>query len=134
MMLLRAEEITFGFSADPLLNDCTFQIQENDKIALIGPNGTGKTTLLKILTGEMTSYEGKIITKKGLKIGYQEQFRITDPAISLWKELEKEFSDVIKKINHDYDIDHEHLAFEKRIRSILKGMGFSESDWERKLG
>jgi len=133
-MLLRAEEITFGFSADPLLNDCTFQIQENDKIALIGPNGTGKTTLLKILTGEMTSYEGKIITKKGLKIGYQEQFRITDPAISLWKELEKEFSDVIKKINHDYDIDHEHLAFEKKIRSILKGMGFSEYDWQRNLG
>ncbi|MEA1883848.1 MAG: ATP-binding cassette domain-containing protein, partial [Thermotogota bacterium] len=74
-MILRAEDITFGFSADTLLKGCTFQIQEGDKIALIGPNGTGKTTLLKILTGEITSYEGKIITKKGIKIGYQEQFR-----------------------------------------------------------
>jgi len=133
-MILRAEEITFGFSADPLLNELSFQIQEGDKIALIGPNGTGKTTLLKILTGELKSYEGRIITKKGIKIGYQEQFRISDPSVSLWKELEKEFSDVIKKISHDYDIDHEQLAFEKKIRSILKGMGFSEPDWERSLG
>jgi ATP-binding cassette subfamily F protein 3 len=133
-MILRAEDITFGFSADTLLKECTFQIQEGDKIALIGPNGAGKTTLLKILTGEITSYEGKIITKKGIKFGYQEQFRISDPNLSLWKELEKEFSDVIKKIDHDFDIDHEHLAFEKKIRSILKGMGFSEEDWQRHLG
>jgi ATP-binding cassette subfamily F protein 3 len=133
-MILRAEDITFGFSADTLLKECTFQIQEGDKIALIGPNGAGKTTLLKILTGEITSYEGKIITKKGIKFGYQEQFRISDPNLPLWKELEKEFSDVIKKIDHDFDIDHEHLAFEKKIRSILKGMGFSEEDWQRHLG
>ncbi len=133
-MILRAEDITFGFSTENLLKECTFQIQEGDKIALIGPNGTGKTTLLKILTGEITSYEGKIITKKGIKIGYQEQFRISDPSLPLWRELEKEFSDVIKKINHDFDIDHEHLAFEKKIRSILKGMGFSEEDWQRNLG
>ncbi len=132
-MILRAQEINFGFSTEPLLKECNFQIQEGDKIALIGPNGTGKTTLLKILTGEIKSYEGKIITKKGIKIGYQEQFRISDPSISLWKELEKEFTDVINKINHDFDIDHEHLSFEKKIRSILKGMGFSEDDWERRL-
>ena len=122
-MILRAEEITFGFSADPLLNELSFQIQEGDKIALIGPNGTGKTTLLKILTGELKSYEGRIITKKGIKIGYQEQFRISDPSVSLWKELEKEFSDVIKKISHDYDIDHEQLAFEKKNPFYLKGNG-----------
>ena len=133
-MILRADKITFGFSTDPLLKDSSFQIQEGDKIALIGPNGTGKTTLLKILTGEITSYDGKIIKKKDLKIGFQEQFRISDPSRTLWKELENEFTDVIKKINHDFDIDHEHLAFEKKIRSILKGMGFSEVDWQRELG
>jgi len=133
-MILRADKITFGFSTDPLLKDSSFQIQEGDKIALIGPNGTGKTTLLKILSGEITAYDGKIITKKDLKIGFQEQFRISDPNRSLWKELENEFTDVIKKINHDFDIDHEHLAFEKKIRSILKGMGFSEQDWQRELG
>ena len=133
-MILRADKITFGFSTDPLLKDSSFQIQEGDKIALIGPNGTGKTTLLKILTGEITSYDGKIIKKKDFKIGFQEQFRISDPSRTLWKELENEFTDVIKKINHDFDIDHEHLAFEKKIRSILKGMGFSEVDWQRELG
>ncbi|MFW6248541.1 MAG: ribosomal protection-like ABC-F family protein, partial [Bacteroidota bacterium] len=133
-MILRAEDITFGFSADPLFKDCNFQIQDGDKIALIGPNGNGKTTLLRILTGEITSFEGRIITKKGIRIGYQEQFRISNPNISLWKVLEREFSDVIKKINHDFDIEHEHLAFEKKIRSTLKGMGFSEDDWHREVG
>jgi len=133
-MILRVEDITFGFTTEPLLKDCSFQVQEGDKIALIGPNGTGKTTLLKILTGEINSYEGKVISKKGVRIGYQEQFRISNPYSSLWKELEKEFNDVIKKINHDYEVEHEHLAFEKKIRSILKGMGFSEEDWERELG
>ncbi|HPF16038.1 MAG TPA: ATP-binding cassette domain-containing protein [Thermotogota bacterium] len=133
-MILRAENITFGFSTEPLLKDCSFQVQDGDKIALIGPNGTGKTTLLRILTGGITSYEGKIISKKDMRIGYQEQFRISNPDTSLWEEIEKEFQDVIKKITHDYEVEHEHLAFEKKIRSILKGMGFSEKDWQRKLG
>ncbi|MFA7628695.1 MAG: ABC-F family ATP-binding cassette domain-containing protein, partial [Candidatus Dojkabacteria bacterium] len=132
-MILRTQDITFSFSDDPLFVDCSIQIDEGDKIALIGPNGSGKTTLLKILTGEITPHQGKIITKKNVKIGFQEQFRISDPEKTLWEELEECFSDIIKILENEHEIEHEHLAFEKNIRSILKGVGFSEDDWQRPL-
>ncbi|HPJ87934.1 MAG TPA: ABC-F family ATP-binding cassette domain-containing protein [Thermotogota bacterium] len=132
-MLLRTDSLSFGFADTMLISECNIQVEERDKIALIGQNGSGKTTLLKILTGEIAPTLGSVITKKGIKVGYQKQFRVEEPDISLWKEMEKIFQDVINHIENEVEIEHEHLSFEKKIRSILKGVGFSEDDWERPL-
>lgn len=132
-MLLRTNNLSFGFADTMLISECNIQIEERDKIALIGQNGSGKTTLLKILTGEIAPTLGSVIKKKKIRVGYQKQFRVEEPDITLWKELEKTFQDVIDHIKNEVEIEHEHLAFEKKIRSILKGVGFEESDWERPL-
>lgn len=132
-MLLRTDNLSFGFADTMLISECNIQIEERDKIALIGQNGSGKTTLLKILTGEIAPTLGKVITKKNIRVGYQRQFRVEEPELTLWKELEKTFQDVIDHIEKDVDVEHEHLSFEKKIRSILKGVGFQERDWERPL-
>jgi len=132
-MILKTEDLTFGFGDQILFKDVNIQIEKGDKIALLGPNGSGKTTLLKILREEMDGYSGEIVKKKNIKIGYQRQFRVTDPDRSLWKEFEKEFSETIELIEKSYEIEHEHLAFEKKIRSVLKGVGFEEDDWNRPL-
>ena len=117
-MILKTEDLTFGFGDQILFKDVNIQIEKGDKIALLGPNGSGKTTLLKILREEMDGYSGEIVKKKNIKIGYQRQFRVTDPDRSLWKEFEKEFSETIELIEKSYEIEHEHLAFEKKIRSV----------------
>ncbi len=85
-MILKTEALTFGFGDGRLLENVSIQIEEGDHIALLGANGSGKTSLIKLIVGEYTQVEGRIDMRKGLSIGYQTQFRITDPERTLWKE------------------------------------------------
>ncbi len=71
-MLISASEITKFNNEKCILDHVSFSIEENDKIALIGVNGTGKSTFLKILAG-IETYEGKMIKKNGLRISYLAQ-------------------------------------------------------------
>ncbi len=75
-MLLEAKNISKSIGAKHLFRDLTFGISEGDKVALIGRNGYGKTTLLKIFNGEDHDFEGKIITRKGLRITLTQQEHI----------------------------------------------------------
>jgi ATP-binding cassette subfamily F protein 3 len=132
-MILKIASLEFGFADDLLLENVCFQIEERDKIALIGPNGSGKTSLIKLIVGEYEPVKGEIVKKNLLSIGYQTQFRMTDPGRSLWKECETVFHDVKSEIKKSTEITHDMLSFEKKIRSVLKGLGFDEPDWERTL-
>jgi len=132
-MILKVEALTFGFGDGRLLENASFQIDEGDRIALLGANGIGKTSLIKLLVGEYSPVEGRIVLRNGLSIGYQTQFRISDPGRTLWKECESVFSSLKEAIRESTEITHDMLSFEKRIRSVLKGLGFEESDWERAL-
>lgn len=132
-MILKTEELTFGFADGRLFEEVNIQIDEGNKIALLGPNGSGKTSLIKLIIGEYQPVSGAIIKKNNLSIGYQTQFRITDPLRTLWKEYESVFSDVQAQIHYLPEITHDMLSFEKRIRSVLKGLGFEEEDWIRQM-
>ena len=57
-MLLSANKLSFGYAGDPLLEEVTFQLNEGERVGLIGPNGEGKTTLLKLLLGELEPESG----------------------------------------------------------------------------
>ncbi len=132
-MILKTEALTFGFGDGRLLENVSIQIEEGDHIALLGANGSGKTSLIKLIVGEYTPVEGRIVLRNGLSIGYQTQFRITDPVRTLWKECEIVFSNVKEAIRESTEITHDMLSFEKRIRSVLKGLGFEEPDWDREV-
>ncbi|MDO4481350.1 MAG: ABC-F family ATP-binding cassette domain-containing protein [Bacillota bacterium] len=79
MVLLNAEKITKSYTEKPLLKDIDFSIHENEKVGLIGVNGTGKSTLLKILAGVEEADYGNITYARNLKMGYLPQSPDFDP-------------------------------------------------------
>lgn len=72
-MLIRVEDLSFGFGDGLLFNKLSFQLSRGDRLAVRGPNGSGKTTLLKLLMGDIEPSEGKVIQHPALKIGYFSQ-------------------------------------------------------------
>lgn len=87
-ILLRGEKVGKAFGEKVLFQDVSFTIRRGDKIALIGPNGTGKTTLLKIIAGCLADYEGKVRVSPAVKIGYfAQELDNLNPAASVLDEV-----------------------------------------------
>ena len=66
-MLISADNITFGFNGEILFEKVTFSLNEGDRVGLIGPNGEGKTTLIRLLLGELEPESGKLFIKNGIR-------------------------------------------------------------------
>ena len=73
LMILNINDVSLSFGDKTILNNISFLINEGDKCALIGDNGTGKSSLLKLITGEYTKDSGEITFKKDISIGYVAQ-------------------------------------------------------------
>lgn len=128
MNLLSAEKISKSYSEKNLLNQISLGIHEGDKIGVIGINGTGKSTLLKVLAGDEYADEGKIIKANGLRIEYlpqnpsfqsdstvlQQVFKGTSPIMQLLKEYE----DIRQKFDENPGDNH----LEKRLLSLTQNM------------
>ena len=154
-MLLSANKLTFGYAGETLLEEISFQLNEGERVGLIGANGEGKTTLLKLILDELTPDSGEIFRKNGMQIGYLAQnggysschtveeemqaifaedkrliaaLRETENAISKTNEVSKEYSALTAR----YDSLNRQIAardsygFEVRIAAVLSGMGFAE--------
>lgn len=152
MSLLTALNLKFGFSDGVLFKDAAFQVEENDRIGLIGSNGTGKTSLFKLITGEYTPQEGGIVRGKDVRIGYMEQYLECEDNLTVYEEVLKVFSDVTameaeleeitKKLENNSDIGlierqlqlteeierRDGLVYKAKSRSALIGLGFKESE------
>lgn len=152
MSLLTALNLKFGFADGVLFKDAAFQVEENDRIGLIGSNGTGKTTLFKLITGEYTPQEGGIVRGKDVRIGYMEQYLECEDNLTVYEEVQKVFSDVIemekeleeitKKLENISDLNlierqlhlteeierRDGLVYKAKTRSALIGLGFKESE------
>lgn len=76
--MISVEDISIQFSGEYLFHSVSFKINPSDKIGIVGPNGCGKTTLLRILAGEMEPESGSINFQKGIKIGYLPQDYISE--------------------------------------------------------
>ena len=81
MVLLQGEHITKSYTEKTLLENIQISIHQGEKIGLVGVNGTGKSTLLKILAGQMHQEEGTIIRANGLKTGYLPQDPPWEPGL-----------------------------------------------------
>ena len=111
MILLDANNITKSYVTKDVLTGASFNIQDNDKIGLVGNNGCGKTTLLKILIGEISRDGGDIYHKKDLSIGYLEQMTTLDLECSIYDECLKVFEETIK-------LEDEIRKMEKKISTM----------------
>lgn len=96
MTYLSVENLSKSFGLKPLFEGITFGISRGDKTALVAQNGTGKSTLLKILSGNETQDGGKVMVSNGLRIGYLEQEPELDPALSIREYISLGNSDVIR--------------------------------------
>lgn len=155
-MLLGLQNVTFEFGARTIVEDATWHIQPNERIGLIGYNGTGKSTLLKVLTGQYTPAKGTVEKGRETTIGFLHQdllgfdtedsiLEVAMGAFERVKQLEKEIEEVgeelaktgDEKLAHDYsDLLHEMdvldgYSIHHKTEEILQGLGFSNADLKR---
>lgn len=157
MSLLTAQNLTFGFLDGVLFKGAAFKVEENDRIGLIGANGTGKTSLFRLILGDYNASEGGIVRGKNLRIGYMEQYLSCDDSQTLYDEVLTVFSDVIEmeaqleeitaSLMNKTDIDlinkqlrlteeierRDGLVYKTKTKSALLGLGFSENDLNLKV-
>lgn len=159
-MILNATNISKSFGSNEIIKDATFLVNEHEKVAIVGVNGAGKTTLLKIVTGEESADSGSITLAKDAKLGYLRQINNVDSALSIIDELytviepilnmEKRMSQMQEDMKHLTGSELEELyssytalthsyelmdgyAAKSRVVGILKGLGFEEIDFDRKI-
>ncbi len=96
--LLSASEIRLAYSYQTLLDGVTLAISAGEKVGLVGRNGCGKTSLLKILTGEQAADSGEISLRRGLRIGYLPQEFELDPELSVQENIAAGAADIVEAI------------------------------------
>ena len=160
MALLGVSNLTKSFGTDLLFQGVTFEIQENDRIGLVGVNGTGKTTLFKILTGEVNDDAGEIYQSKQTVLGYMEQHvcrndnkTAYDEVLTVFShlsEMENELELLNLKISrqmgdldtlierqsflNDAFVRDGGLTYKSRARSALLGLGFDDGQMKLPVG
>ncbi|MFZ9387315.1 MAG: ATP-binding cassette domain-containing protein [Chitinophagaceae bacterium] len=155
-MLAGLQNVTFEFGARTIVEDATWHIQPGERIGLIGYNGTGKSTLLKLLVGEYQPSGGTVERSRSTTIGYLHQdllsfdtnesiLQVALGAFERVLQLEKEIEDLGKELErtgdektlHEYsDRLHEletlgGYSIHHRTEEVLQGLGFSNSDLQR---
>ena len=160
MIILQANKIERSFAGEVLFDNINLQVDERDRIALVGKNGAGKSTLLKILVGEEEPTSGEINKKKDISLSYlaqdsrfESENTIYDEMLHVFDDLRrteqqlrqmelemgKKSGDDLDKLMSDYDRLSENFrqaggfTYEADIRAILNGFKFDESMWQMKI-
>ena len=155
MPVLSLSKLSMSFGERELFRDLSFEVDARDKVGLIGRNGVGKTTLFKIICGELDPTAGVVAAERGLVIGYMEQHACSDSSRSIYDELESVF-DALKETEREIerltaqidsggrDLDalierqtqlidafeaQGGLTYKSRTRSALLGLGFKEAEF-----
>ena len=160
MPALSVRNLTMTFIERNLFTDVSFDVEERDKVGFIGANGVGKTTLFKILNGEISPVSGTVTFSKNVRPGYMEQHACNNPRADVYHELlsvfdylsdmENEISALAHQIdnksgNLDELVERQTmlieqferaggLTYKSRTRSALLGLGFSENDFTMPVG
>lgn len=157
-ILLQVQNACKVYDAERLFNPVTFEVKSGERIALIGPNGGGKSTILKMIMGDLPTDEGLIIKKKNLSIGYLSQAVISGKDQTLYEEasevfdkakrIQDEINDICTRMSLDpsniqlqdlYAKKEAELErsggydYEYKIKTILNMFGFQENVWNRKI-
>lgn len=160
MIILQANKIERSFAGEVLFDNINLQVDERDRIALVGRNGAGKSTLLKILVGEEEPTRGEINKKKDISLSYLAQDSRFESENTIYDEMLHVFDDLrrtetqlrqmelemgeksgesLDKLMSDYDRLSENFrqaggfTYEADIRAILNGFKFDETMWQMKI-
>ena len=160
MIILQANKIERSFAGEVLFDNINLQVDERERIALVGKNGAGKSTLLKILVGEEKPTSGEINKKKDISLSYLAQDSRFESENTIYDEMLHVFDDLrrtekqlrqmelemgeksgadLDKLMSDYDRLSENFrqaggfTYEADIRAILNGFKFDESMWQMKI-
>ncbi|WP_299149748.1 ABC-F family ATP-binding cassette domain-containing protein [uncultured Dokdonia sp.] len=159
--MIAVDNLAVEFSGDTLFSNVSFTINENDKIALMGKNGAGKSTMMKIIAGVQKATRGNVRTPKDAVIAYLPQHLLTDDDCTVMEEASKAFSTVLdmkaemNRLNKeletrtDYESQEymdiitkvtdigekfyaiEEVNIEEEVEKALRGLGFKRSDFNR---
>ncbi|MBE5942371.1 MAG: ABC-F family ATP-binding cassette domain-containing protein [Lachnospiraceae bacterium] len=157
-MVLACQNISKAYGITEILNNINFYIEAKEKLAIVGVNGAGKSTLLKIIMQEEEADEGQVVIGKDISIGYLAQHQNDYYDKTIYEELVSVKQNVIDlqeqirqleqdmkhlegqelenalerytRMNHTFE-QQDGYAFESQITGILKGLGFTESDFHR---
>ena len=159
--MISVEGLKVEFGVTPLFEDVSFVINKKDRIALVGKNGAGKSTMLKILAGLQRPTEGTVAVQRGVTIGYLPQVMVLSDTRTVMEEAERAFEHIFEMQNRlqqmnqeladrtDYDSKEYHDLIERfthenerflmmgganykaGIERTLMGLGFSPSDFHR---
>ena len=160
MIILQANKIERSFAGEVLFDNINLQVDERDRIALVGKNGAGKSTLLKILVGEEEPTSGEINKKKDISLSYLAQDSRFESENTIYDEMLHVFDDLrstekqlrqmelemgektgadLENLMSNYDRLSENFrqaggfTYETDIRSILNGFKFDESMWQMRI-
>lgn len=159
-MILSCQNIDKTFDGEHILDHVSFHLEEHDRAALIGVNGAGKSTILRIIVGELAPDEGDVSITKGKTIGYLAQYQDMEEDCTIYEEvrksrqylfdMEKEIHeteelmqtaegderarllDRYTQLTHAFEMDNGYAA-ESEITGVLRGLGFTDEDYSRPL-
>lgn len=159
-MLLNVSHIYKSYGEDNIIKDATFTVDEGSKVAIVGNNGTGKSTLLKIIIGEIMADDGEVTLKKDATMGYLAQYQedafssnilntvlsAREDLLSMEKRLSEmesmmssidnsemaKFMDDYHKLQHQFDLQGGY-TFRSEAIGILKGLGFEQEDFDKSM-
>ena len=159
-MILSCQNLSKAFNEKPILKDVSFHIEEHDKAAIVGINGVGKTTLLRIIVGELPADSGIVTLKKEVSFGYlaqnqnvnsentiyEELLSVKAPVIAMEKQLREmeekmhtvngsELDSLMEnyaRLNHQFELENGY-AYQSEIGGVLKGLGFAEEDFGKQI-
>lgn len=159
--MISVDAVTVEFNGSALFKDITFNINDNDRIALMGKNGAGKSTLLKIIAGVNKPTRGKVSAPKDAIIAYLPQHLLTNDTATVFEEASKAFGKIhdmknqMEELNKqletrtDYESDEyakiieqvselsekyysiEEINYDAEVEKTLMGLGFLRSDFTR---
>ena len=158
MSLINANSLSKSFGAEDIFANVSFSVAKGARLALVGPNGIGKTTLLRILIGQEEPSSGTVTRTKSLRIGYLPQEADFELTGSLWDVCLEPFSDLIRMqeeleklegemsepakreqalvrygtLQHNFE-QRGGYVYQVRIKQVLTGLGFDPSDFEMSL-
>lgn len=159
-MILSCQGITKSFGTDNILNNISFQIDQGEKLAIVGNNGAGKSTLLKIITGELDADAGNVVLAKDTTVGYLAQYQndaasgtIYDIVYSAREDIiniKNQLQDMEEQMKHltGDDLDnllikyhsltdtYEHMegnTYDSLVSGVLRGLGFADEDFTKKM-
>lgn len=150
-MLITLDNVAFGYGGNLIFEKVSFALNEGERVGLIGANGEGKTTLIKLILGELESDAGSVIRKNGLKTGYLEQNGGYESGNTVYAEMRAIFKEelaAVEKLStlsaelacaegHDFDVlsakieslnkflsARDCFDVDVKIKTVLNGMGF----------